>query len=228
MASLDEPISNLQIEDRVELIIVASTFMDQDEIFECVMAWKKVEKKLLRPVTNVKKHSWRLGTFTLGLTYEFVIRDSTPKSAWPHKHEDIVVHESPLSRGVQLREPELYKMLVHSSRTFVSDIFPPDEMKEKRYIEEFTKCPSVGILRCEVRNIEIYKDDSKYKCKIFPDLDFPVTAQNRESLRPNLADCTPESSLLVLLGLARPFAGNKNNFNPRRCYILVIGIIREK
>ena len=43
MADLDEAIGNLQIGDRVELIIVASTFMDGD--FECVMAWEKEDKK---------------------------------------------------------------------------------------------------------------------------------------------------------------------------------------
>ena len=209
-----------------ELIVVASTFMKEN--FECVMAWSQKEKKLLRPVTNVKANSWRLGTFTVGLTYEFVIRDSTPQSPWPHKFEDIVVHEYPLSRGVQLHEPELYKMLVDSSRTLVTDIFPPDAIKENQYIEEFTMCPSVGILRCEMSNIEIYINMfSKYRCKIFSDLEFPLAAQNRESLRTDLADCAPENCLLVVLGIARPFAGSGNNtYNPRRCYIMVIGIIR--
>ena len=101
MADLDEAIGNLQTGDRVELIIVASTFMDGD--FECVMAWEKEVKKLLQPVTE-KQNSWRSGTFTL-----------------------------------------------------ITD----------------------------------------------------------------LADCAPENSLLVLLGLARLFASTgENNFNPRRCYIL--------
>lgn len=226
MADLDEAIGNLQIGDRVELIIVASTFMDGD--FECVMAWEKEDKKLLRPVTE-KQNSWRLGTFTLGRTYEFVIGDSTSKSAWPHKHEDIVVDKSPSPRHVQLHEPEMYKRLVPSAWTFVTDIFPPDKIKENRYIEECTKCPSVGILRCKVTDIKILEDDSKYRCKIFSEFNFPVTAQNRASLITDLADCAPENSLLVLLGLARPFAGTgENNFNPRRCYIMVIGIIREE
>ena len=78
------------------------------------MAWEKEDKKLLRPVTE-KQNSWRLGTFTLGRTYEFVIGDSTSKSAWPHKHEDIVVDKSPSPRHVQLHEPELYKTLVPSA-----------------------------------------------------------------------------------------------------------------
>ncbi|XP_015748121.1 PREDICTED: uncharacterized protein LOC107327912 [Acropora digitifera] len=225
MADLHEAIGNLEIRDRVELIIVASTFRRN---FECVMAWDNEEKKLLRPVTK-EQNSWPLGTFTLFRTYRFVIGDSTPKSAWPHKHEDIiVVGKSPSPRHVQLQEPELYEMLVPSSTTVVTDIFPPDKIKQNRYIEECTNCPSVGILRCKVTDIKISKDYSNYRCEIFSEFNFPVTAQNRESLITDLADCAPENSLLVLLGLARPFAGTrKNNFNPRRCYIMVIGIIRE-
>lgn len=224
-ADLHEAIGNLQIGDRVELIIVASTFMS--ETFECVMAWDNEEKKLLRPVTE-KKNSWPLRTFTLGRTYRFVFGDSTPKSAWPHKHEDIVVGKSPSPGHVQLQEPELYEMLVPSSTTVVTDIFPPDKIKKHRYIEECTNCPSVGILRCKVSDIKISKDDSNYRCEIFSEFNFPVTAQNRESLITDFTDCAPENSLLVLLGLARPFAGKgRNNFNPRRCYIMVIGIIRK-
>ena len=117
-------------------------------------------------------------------------------------------------------------MLVPSSTTVVTDIFL-DKIKEKRYIEECTNCPSVGILRCKVTDIKILEDDSKYRCKIFSEFNFPVTAQNRALLITDLADCAPENSLLVLLGLARPFTG-ENNFNPRRCYIMVIGIIRKE
>ena len=100
----------------------------------------------------------------------------------------------------------MYEMRKHSSKTSVTDIFPLEAIKERKYIEESTECPPVRILRCEVRNIELnmYKDDRKresYRCKIFPDLVFPPTAQNRESLRRDLADCEPENRLLVLLGL---------------------------
>lgn len=222
-ADLHEAMGNLQIGDGVELIIVATTFMKGGR--ECVMAWNKEKKKLLRPVTE-KNNSWRLRTFTLGRTYRFVTDGSTPKSAWHHKHEDIVVGKSPSPRHVQLQEPELYEMLVPSSTTVVTDIFL-DKIKEKRYIEECTNCPSVGILRCKVTDIKISKHDSKYRCKIFFEFNFPVTAQNRALLITDLADCAPENSLLVLLGLARPFTG-ENNFNPRRCYIMVIGIIRKE
>ena len=98
-ADLHEAMGNLQIGDGVELIIVATTFMNGGR--ECVMVWNKEKKKLLRPVTE-KNNSWRLRTFTLGRTYRFVTDGSTPKSAWHHKHEDIVVGKSPSPRHVQL------------------------------------------------------------------------------------------------------------------------------
>ena len=235
MATGVEQMSNLQVKDRVEqleLIIVASTFMDQGQIFECAMAWNKQENRLLRPVTNFKTNSWKLGTFTVGLTYEFVIRNRNPESDKPHKSEDILVEESHILRDGQLNETAMYEMLESSSKNSVTEIFPADAVKQNKYIEELTDCPSAGILRCKVGDIQLYMDYAKSepnRCEIFQDYCFPVKAKNRESLKAGLENCRPEDDLLVLLGLARPFAGTEENkFNPRRCYIIVIGIIRAK
>ena len=200
---------------------------------ECVMAWSEEKNRLVRPVTNFTTNSWDYGSFTVGLTYEFKILHWNPESAHPHKSEDILVEEPAIPRDDQrLNESAMYEMLVHSSKTSVTDIFRSDAIKDKKYIDESTECPSAGVLRCEVSNIKIqnkynFKGELQYRCEIFQDYDFSLTAQNRDSLEENLADCEPENRILVLLGLARPFSGTgNNNFQPRRCYIMVTGIIR--
>ena len=58
--------------------------------------------------------------------------------------------------------------------------------------------------------------------------DFPVKAQNQDALLKSLNGRPANTPVLVLLGLGRPFAGaGVNVYNPRRCYILVIGVIMQ-
>ena len=228
MDDLSEQTSNLQLESKTELkplIIIASTFMDNRH--ECVMAWSGEKSRLLRPITNLKTNSWDSGTFTVGLTYEFKILDWNPRLEGPHKGEDILV-KAPRTLGESpLDETAMYKKLESSSKTSVTEVFPADEIKENKYIEELTNCPSAGIIRCKVKDISLFKNDyEKDRCKIFENYDFPMTAKNTDSLKADLKTRSREDCLLVLLGLTRPFAGEEKKYKPRRCYIMVIGIIR--
>ena len=106
-AGFGEQISNLQVEDRVELIIVASTFMVNQH--ECALAWSKKKNRLLRPVTKLTTNSWNSGTFTVGLTYDCKVLNWNPESNKPHKSEDIVVKEFHILRYVNLRRPQCTK-----------------------------------------------------------------------------------------------------------------------
>ena len=57
---------------------------------------------------------------------------------------------------------------------------------------------------------------------------FPVTAQNQDALLMSLKERSANTPVLVLLCLGRPFAGaSVNVYNPRRCCILVIGVIMQ-
>ena len=232
---------------KLQLVVVASTFMRNG--FECVIGWRIEDKKLIRPVTNLVGNSWRLGTFTVGCKYQFVIVDSNPSDAiYPHKSEDIIVQENsdevlmtvhpPVP--VQYTESQMYDMLSGSSVESVCSVFAPAVIYEKKYIIKETVCPSVGILRCKVGDIKMCKfinlnnpSSTSTRCYIslgFETFDFPVTAQNRDDLM-SLNNTPAEygsNAILVLLGLGRPFAGTGNNvFNPPRCYIMLIGVIRS-
>lgn len=246
MTELVKPFKCLSVESQnLKLVVVASTFMNNG--FECVIGWSIKGKKLIRPVTNLERNSWISGTFTVGCKYKFVIVDSNPGNAiYPHKSEDIIVEENPVQvaiRGsvprMQFTESEMYDMLFGSSVDSVSSVFDPGVIHGRKYIIEETNCPSVGILRCKVEEIEMYEETNpgnpsrtSKRCRISQGVetfDFPVTAQNRDALMTVYSQPSAEyanNPILVLLGLGRPFAGDNNSFDPLRCYILLIGVIR--
>ena len=240
MSQLEEELARLSLESQsLKLVVVASTFMRNS--FECVIGWSIKDKKLIRPVTNLEGNSWNLGTFTVGRKYKFVIVKSNPGNAiYPHKSEDIIVKDPRQKVSgdppvpVQFTESQMYNMLFDSSVESVSSVFAPGVIHERKYITEKTECPSVGILQChlgDIRMVEDSSDTSTKRCRIEISKQvfvFPVTAQNQDALSMSLKERSANTPVLVLLGLARPFAGTgKNNYNPRRCYILVINMIMQ-
>ena len=242
MADLVQQFASLNLKSHnLQLVIVASTFMRNG--FECVIGWSIDDNKLIRPVTNLAGNSWIFGTFTVGCKYQFVIVDSNPSAAiYPHKSEDIIVEavpvlvvntfSLPVVPSVPMNtESQLYNMLFGSSVESVYSVFAPGVIHEGKYIIEGSECPSVGILQCNLGDIMMFKNPfnmSATRCRIFQVFDFPVTAQKQDALLKSLNERPANTPVLVLLGLARPFAGTGVNvYSPRRCYILVIGAIMQ-
>lgn len=234
MAKLAETLASLHLgpQKHLQLVVVASTFMKNNR--ECVIAWSVQERGLIRPITNLVTNSWIFGTFKVGQVYWFVILDSNPsKAIWPNKSEDTILQINPVPvstvgiRPVPVRytESEMYNMLFGSSVRSVFNVFAPGVIHEGKYIIEGTECPSVGILQSNLRDIMMFKNPTRCRIEISDQVFvFPVTAQNQDALLMRSAN-TP---VLVLLGLGRPFAGaGVNVYNPRRCYILVIGVIMQ-
>jgi len=237
MAELAETLASLHLgpQKRLQLVVVASTFMKNSR--ECVIAWSVQEQRLIRPITNLVTNSWIFGTFKVGQVYWFVILDSNPRNAiWPHKSEDTIVQINPVPVStvsappvsVQYTESEMNDMLFGSSVESVFSVFAPGVIQDGKYILEGTECPSVGTLRCNRGDIMFENPPNmSTRCRIFQLFDFPVTAQNQDALL-SLNERPANIPVLVLLGLARPFQGTGGNFfNPRRCYILVIGVIMQ-
>lgn len=228
--------SHLVIEDQNrQLLVVASTFMANYR--ECVIAWSEEENRLRRPVTNLVGNSWHLGTFNVGFQYQFRIVDFNPAQAiWPHKTEDTLVQHNPVrvDRPRGYTENQMYNMLFNSSVETVAGVFAPGDIQEGKYIIEGMECPSVGILRCTLADINLFRklnarNQLSMRCRIFNNFDFPVKAQNQNEYMRRFQEPANNAppNILVLLGLGRPFAGDNNIFHPRRCYIMVIGVIMQ-
>ena len=170
-----------------------------------------------------------------------MIFDSNPSDAiYPHKNEDIIVGATPVllvstvpisgALAVPVNtESQMYNMLFGSSVRSVFNVFAPGVIHEGKYIIEGTECPSAGILQCNLGDIMMFKNPfnmSRYR--IFQVYDFPVKEQNQDALLKSLNERPANTPVLVLLGLGRPFAGTGVKvYNPRRCYILVIGVIMQ-
>ena len=238
MAKLAETLASLHLgpQKHLQLVVVASTFMKNNR--ECVTAWSVQERGLIRPITNLVTNSWIFGTFKVGQVYWFVILDSNPsKAIWPNKSEDTILQINPVPvstvgiRPVPVRytESEMYNMLFGSSVRSVFNVFAPGVIHEGKYIIEGTECPSVGILQSNLRDIMMFKNPTRCRIEISDQVFvFPVTAQNQDALLMSLKERSANTPVLVLLGLGRPFAGaSVNVYNPRRCYILVIGVIMQ-
>ena len=237
MTELAETLASLHLgsQRRLQLVVVASTFMQNNH--ECVIAWSVEEQRPIRPITNLVTNSWIFGTFIVGQVYWFVILDSNPsKAIWPRKREHTIVQTNPVPVStvsappvvVRYTESEMYNMIFGSSVESVCSVFAPGVIQEGKYILEGTECPSVGILPCNQGDIMFENPPNmSTRCRIFQLFDFPVTVQNQDALL-SLNKRPANIPVLVLLGLARPFQGTRGNFfNPRRCYILVIGVIMQ-
>lgn len=159
-------------------------------------------------------------------------------TAFPGSQMEPVPLQIPKIQPIYYKESRLYHLLYESSVHSIPEVFAPAIIAQNRYIVEGTKCPSVGVLRCLQNEIFFYPYTSvtigngveiRLRCKI-QGFDFPVTAQNGNSLFRSRIERPVDDNrkILVLLGLGRPFAGGINNsFTPRRCYILLIGVIHE-
>lgn len=154
-----------------------------------------------------------------------------PEIPHPHRADDVLLEYRQILSGNPNMPDLLYDHLVSHSHQSVMDVFGDTNIVQKEYIVEViegTDCPSVGICRCKGKNLQFYANEyGKKRCKINQQealsFDFPITCCSLQTygILPPADD-----NVLVILGLGRPFDGN-GKFDPKRCYILIIGIISE-
>lgn len=212
----------------------------------CYLGLEEATKRIFRPISNTVLQSccWPqnntsisnintengecLIVFEVGQLIQFQILnhpdDNVPQTPYPHRYEDLVVNKC-----ATLVLPQLSWDIAASSplQYNVSDIFP--FMKFFKYVEENIVCPSAGILHTPRVNVQIEnKPNGKTRAYITQwsngmpfTFDFPVKAVASVAVPPEAVSC------IVILGLGRPWAGRDPHmpFNPKRCYILVVGIV---
>lgn len=165
--------------------------------------------------------------FTVGKRYIFFKADTEYVSPFC---EDICVLPSS-TRCVEtegddsITEPIFEKLLLRAHPS-VEGVFN-FQVKGCKYINEGCKCPAFGIWEYSGGGIDIYEQSDDYRDQqkriSLGGYDFPYKGyfpcakiERRET----------DTPLLVVVGLSEPFAGSEDNiFNPRRCYIMVFGIL---
>lgn len=176
--------------------------------------------RILRPIitTSAGKCCWSSNT-NLILKQQYLFRviyhpddDSCYSTPYPHRLEDMVVHEDP---EIQ-QYPAILESIGGIAKDDINELF--FGIKDGSFVEENTITPSAGIIRCSISNIKIVPEVAKTdRCILkLPSgtYNFPLTALEYDKLQ------NKDKDACVVLGLARPF----QRFNPARCYILVVGI----
>ena len=224
------PDEALEKPTETELYIVAKTYMNAGY---CLMGFDR-DNTFKRPIyrTEVSSCCWpRDENFKLWHRYKFTVlrhpgAQTEAPTPLPHSTEDTVVEQNFQVIGGTAKA-DLFNRLLGIAKSKPEDIFPP--LKFKRYVFKDANCPSVGILKCKGKNLEVKKIKAKNgaeKKRLVVTLpyrdvyDFSLTGLAYQD--PDQSDDT----YLVLLGLARPW-NNNGDFNPERCYVLALNVFKQ-
>lgn len=213
-------------EDQLNLLIIVKTRMNNGY---CFIGWDMINGGLVRPIlrTATNQCCW-LKTdpdLDVGQQHRFKVYSNHLKEIpFPHKSNDVLVS---YLESIPAEEMNIFDLLGAESCNRVEDVFNGADIKDGRYVIEGEKCPSVGIYRCSgskltVVDLRFSDGNIKKRCKIKEGKTtffFSITALQPYS--------PTNKDVLVIMGLARPFPGYNGEYNPKRCYIIVIGIIPE-
>lgn len=142
---------------------------------------------------------------------------------YPHCNEDLIVTETDFVELPEVSPQPPLQSLLSLAKSDVEDIFGSNVIKEHKYIDEQTDCSSAGILKCKALYLE--HNGEKYYCKVrcasgIYNMPVKVIGIGGIDTQPIIY----RSDALIVIGLARPFKGDQGQFNPARCYLLVVGI----
>lgn len=223
-AKLPSPADN----NILSLLIVAKAKMNQGW---CYMGFNKKTNALVRPLYCAEKNKqcWpSYKVFTVGETVEFkVVRALPEQSSLPHRDVDVLVDKevNRLNPADSFSPKRVFETLSELSFPTVNEIFGNEN---NTFVREGAACPSVGIYRCNGDNINLsmvqntYNGKQRRRCIIEEPsrkYDLSITAEEAYQ-KPK-----PNDSVLLLLGLARPWRKGDDPKEEKRCYILVIGMV---
>lgn len=148
----------------------------------------------------------------------------------PHGVDDLYVDKASF---LDVTIPEMfqyhfYDIINRYSRGSVEEIFGFNHVYERKYVPEGTYCSSVGVLHTQGFQLQFYLDEYQKKRVKFSHgdgryYDWPVTSTAQPG--PVVAS----KPALLILSLDRPFGGSPAvRFEPRRCYILVVGFLQPE
>ncbi|VDH97555.1 Hypothetical predicted protein [Mytilus galloprovincialis] len=202
------------------LKIIAKTNMNKGI---CYLGLEESTNCIYRPIFNIfnQQCCWPINKqLILGKLYKFDViaypNPTTYFTPFPHRKEDMIVSGF-VCCGLPIPTP-VYPSLSHLAKKDIKDIFK--DIKKKRYVYENTKCSSVGILRsCAFIQFNEFK--KKNYCKILCKSGvyfLPITAMTYDNIGISYTDA------LIVLGLGRPYRGKTDEYDPARCYLIVVGI----
>jgi hypothetical protein len=201
----------------------------------CVAGLNLRTQRMVRPL-QANGNNWQLGDdrsiFGLGSLLHFQptgIRNAT----LPHGHEDTPLVRLPVVLQ-RFTESVSYKLLADAAQRSVQAAIG-STIEDNKYIVENTDCHSLGA--CEVpRRTLVFYTGARNKLRLhFTDgegvfYDLGVTCDRLQGLNADTANkwldtCERDESVLLRLGLARPWDGKELGWSPKRCYLQVNGVM---
>jgi hypothetical protein len=225
--------------DRVgfrHFLVTEVTRMQGDIV--CVAAIDLQTLTIVRPL-QWNHWNWPASLHRQGLRPGRVVRqriraEQQPSGA-PHEREDLQLADMLEITQHQLTEAELYEALALRVDPDIASIFA-GRLVGGKYVPEGAHCRSLGSVRVTGARLDTTHDRPRLKFSSGEEFyDLPVT-----DLRLRLAVESGHSAAwvaeferrraarqpaVVRVGLARPWAGSSGEFDPKRCYVQVNGVI---
>lgn len=210
----------------------------------CIAAYDLRDGILVRPL-RPHHENWIFDEFQEpyqpGQLVHAILRE-THQGLFPHRMEDRLV-----SGGMQVleewTEAELHSALLPTCAKSLVGIFG-SRPQDNRYFPEGTRCPSLGGLAIPRRRIRFHQQ-TKPKLRLhLEDADgvccsLPVTCHKLRGLfdpetDPQAIDdantwlnsVSMNDMIVLRVGLCRGYAGTDNEFQPKRCFLQINGVVR--
>lgn len=223
-------------ENTRQVLITETTRMTGDKV--CVAGIDIHSGAMVRPLqgngTNWEEGNWVDKGYMIVGNILSLTPALSKSMAFPHATEDLrVARVGVLGKS---SETELFDACIETSNDDIETLFM-NSLIDLKYTQDGTRCPSLGGLNVSASNL---RAESRYnKPKIVyadrrggrhylsvTDLEIkkmePRASVNRLSER---LSNVGRGQVVLRLGLARGWAGANNEYNPKRCYLQLNGII---
>ena len=227
------------------LMLITEVTRMQNDVF-CIAAYDLHRNRMVRPMLAGKGNwtfdrlhpGFRPGQLVLGKP------GGVEKSQYPHRTED-----TPMQVTMKVletwSESELYFALSPVASNGISQIFGQG-LVEGRYFLEGTRCPSLGGLNIERRRLRFcFGTQNRVRLEVTEKdgtlHSLPITCDRFRSCfdletRPDavleanqrLQGLPAEEFILLRIGLSRGYSGSSGEFNPKRCFLQINGILSAK
>lgn len=206
--------------------------------FSCVAGWDLHKETIVRPL-QCTGANWRVQEGSSLAPFNLVDLDvaGRGKGGYPHRTEDTLLSKEP---GLleTLTEAEAYRLLKDTTFPSIAAVFD-NQLIEDKYVIDGTHCRSLGGVLAFARNLEFVEDFGKLRVRI-DDSDrktyrLKVTSEALQTIFDDKGTAavnewlseSPQSSPVILrIGLPRGWIGPNKDWNPKRCYVQLNGIIR--
>ncbi len=215
--------------------------------YYCVAGWDIHSRRMVRPL-QASGENWRLEAGREVFRVGNVV-DCSPLgrqgAEYPHATEDLPLTQTPVTLDTW-DEAATYAFLLPTTVPAIRAVFG-QALVDDKYLVAGTRVPSLGGVRLARRRARFEEDGYGKLRLVVDDSDgahyrLPVTCDYlRHLFAPGDADAEPffgtaeanewlevtppETEVILRIGLARGWAGPSHNWDPRRCYVQLNGIV---